>query len=71
MAFRLGYLAKFSHISTHFFRRMKKKRKFPLFERGSNHLLRLHMEVKGEAPLMVRRIKKTKPIRPRRRKRKK
>jgi hypothetical protein len=33
----------------------RKKRKSPLLGKGSSHLLRLHMEVKGEALLMRRR----------------
>jgi hypothetical protein len=49
----------------------KKKRKFPLFEKGSNHLLRLHMEVNGEALPMRRRIEKTRLMKPRKRRRNK
>jgi hypothetical protein len=49
---------------------MKKKRQMKSLLLGteSNRLLRLHMEVKGEALLMKRRNKKTRLMKPKRRK---
>jgi hypothetical protein len=48
----------------------KKKRKSPLSGKGSNHLLRLHMEVKGEALSMKRGKKKRRLRKPKRRRNK-